>query len=111
MLQVQRITVVTPEFSEPLLNQEVSIDSKIRQSMGFRSAGSTSFTCRFEKDVLYPGEQINLTLLIDNTKCSCKIDKYKIKLLRRTQVFNLKTNKPIYTNDFILVSEKMESKC
>ena len=79
--------------------------------MGFRSAGSTSFTCRFEKDVLYPGEQINLTLLIDNTKCSCKIDKYKIKLLRRTQVFNLKTKSPIYTNDCILVSEKMNAKC
>lgn len=26
-------------------------------------------------------------------------------------MFNIKTTKPIYTNDFILCSEKMESKC
>ena len=48
---------------------------------------------------------------IDNSKCSKKIEKYKIKLLRRTQVFNLKNDKPIYTNDFIVCSEKMESLC
>lgn len=30
MLQVKRITVVTPEFSEPLLNQEVGMSAKIR---------------------------------------------------------------------------------
>ena len=74
-------------------------------------AGTCSYTCKFEKDVLYPNETIKLEVHIDNSKCSKKIDKYKIKLLKRTQVYNLKTTKPIYTNDFILCSEKMESKC
>jgi len=110
MLHCRRITVITPEFSEPLLNQEIRVASKIR-SMGLMGSGTCEYTVKFEKDVLYPKDVIKLQVDINNEKCSKKIDKYKIKLLRRTQVFNLKTTKPIYTNDFILVSEKMESSC
>lgn len=110
MLHCRRITVITPEFSEPLLNQEIRVASKIR-SMGLMGSGTCEYTVKFEKDVLYPKDIIKLQVEINNEKCSKKIDKYKIKLLRRTQVFNLKTTKPIYTNDFILVSEKMESSC
>ena len=62
-------------------------------------AGNTKYTCTFDKDVLYPKDTVKMTVHIDNTKCSKKIDKYKIKLLRRTQVINLKSKKPIYTND------------
>jgi sporulation-control protein spo0M len=79
--------------------------------MGLMSSGTCEYTVKFEKDVLYPRDVIKLKVDINNTKCSKKIDKYKIKLLRRTQVFNLKTNKAIYTNDFILVSEKLDSNC
>lgn len=79
--------------------------------MGLFSAGSCKFTCSFERDMLFPGDQLNLNLTIDNSKCSSKIDKYKIKLLRRTQVFNPGQAKPIYTNDVIMVSEKMDAKC
>jgi len=67
--------------------------------MGVMSAGTCKYVCKFEKDVLFPKETINLDIDIDNTKCSKKIEKYKIKLLRRTQVFNIKTSKAIYTND------------
>lgn len=75
-------------------------------------AGTCQYVCTFEKDVLYPNDSIKLEVNVDNSLCSKKIDKYKIKLLRRTQVFNLKVNgKPIYTNDCILISEKIDSKC
>jgi len=67
--------------------------------------------CTFDKDVLYPKDTLQVTVAVDNTKCSKKIEKYKIKLIRRTQVFNLKTSKPIYTNDQIVISEKYEAKC
>ena len=110
MIHTRRITIVTPEFSAPIMNQEIEVTSKIK-SMGLMGAGVCSYTCKFEKDVLYPKDSINLEVEIDNSKCSKKIEKYKIKLLRRTQVFNLKTSKAIYTNDQILVSEKTESKC
>ena len=79
--------------------------------MGIMGAGECKYTCKFEKDVLYPNEVIKLEVFIDNSKCSKKIEKYKIKLLKRTQTFNLKNNKPVYTNDYILCSEKMESNC
>ena len=79
--------------------------------MGLMGNGTCAYVCNFEKDVLYPNDKIKLTVDIDNQKCKASIEKYKIKLMRRTQVFNLKTNKAIYTNDFILVSEKMQSKC
>lgn len=84
----QRITVITPEFTEPILNQEIKISSKIKG--GLLGAGTCSYVAKFEKDVLYPKEIIKLNCEIDNSKCSKKIDKYKIKLLKRTQVFNLK---------------------
>jgi hypothetical protein len=59
MMTVRRITVITPEFSEPLLNQEITISSKIK-SMGLMGAGSCQYTVKFEKDVLYPNEEIKL---------------------------------------------------
>lgn len=83
MFQSKRITVITPEFIAPILNQKVEVSSKIK-SMGLMGAGTCSYTCKFEKDVLYPKEIINLVVDIDNSKCTKKIDKYKIKLLRRT---------------------------
>ena len=48
------------------------------------STGECSYTCTFEKDVLYPDEMIKLKVEVDNTKCTKKIEKYKVKLLRRT---------------------------
>jgi hypothetical protein len=98
MMQTKRITLITPEFSQSIFNQKIDVASKIK-SMSLMGAGNCKYTCTFEKDVLYPKDQVKLTVDIDNTKCSKKIDKYKIKLLRRTQVINLKSCKPIYTND------------
>lgn len=110
MVDVRRITILTPEFSEPLQDQEICKTSKIK-TMGLMSAGSCTYKCKFEKDVLYPNNTLKLTVEIDNTACSKKIEKYKIKLIRRTQVFDVQTSKPLYTNDQIIVSEKMMSKC
>ena len=98
MITFKRITVITPEFSAPILNQEIKISSKVK-TMGIMGAGNCSYVCKFEKDVLYPKDTIKLKVNIDNTGCSKKVEKYKIKLLRRTQVFNPKNSKPIYTND------------
>ena len=83
MIHRRRLTIITPEFAAPMMNQEVSVSSKVK-SMGLMGAGVCSYVCTFEKDVLYPKENINLKVNIDNSKCSKKIDKYKIKLLRRT---------------------------
>ena len=103
--------MVTPEFSEPILDQKITIGpSKIR-SVGIFSSGTCKFTCKFAKDVLMPNESINLVVDIDNSACSKKIEKYKIKLLKRTQVLNVKNRKPIYTNDQVLTNEKIVSKC
>ena len=52
--------------------------------MGIMGSGTCAYTCKFEKDVLYPNEVLKLTLDIDNSKCSKKVEKYKVKLLRRT---------------------------
>jgi sporulation-control protein spo0M len=52
--------------------------------MGFMGSGTCEYTATFEKDVLFPKDTIKLTVDINNEKCSKKIDKYKIKLLRRT---------------------------
>lgn len=43
---------------------------------------------KLEKDVLYPTEFVNLKIDMDNTKCSKKISFYKVKILRRTQLFD-----------------------
>ena len=59
MLHCRRITVITPEFSEPLLNQEINVTSKIK-SMGLMGSGPCSYTVKFEKDVLWPKDVIKL---------------------------------------------------
>ena len=61
----RRITVITPEFSDPLLNQQIKIESKIK-SMGLMGNGTCAYICKFEKDVLYPNDKIKLTVDIDN---------------------------------------------
>lgn len=83
MLFTRRITVITPEYSKPILNQKVSVSSKVK-SMSLMGAGTCSYVCTFEKDILYPKDSISLTVEVDNSKSSKKIEKYKIKLLRRT---------------------------
>ena len=110
LLQVRRITIITPEYSEPITNQEIKISSKIK-SMGLMGSGTCSYLCKFEKDVLYPGEIIKLSIDVDNSGCSKKIEKYKIKLIKRTLAFNIQNSKPIYQNDQILVADKIEAKC
>ena len=84
----RRITMVTPEYSEALKDQEIKISSKIK-AMGLMGSGHCTYTCKFEKDVLYPNDTMKIEVDVDNSQCSKKIEKYKIKLLRRTQAFNL----------------------
>lgn len=83
MLHVKRITILTPQHSLPLLNQELSISSKIKQ-MGLKSTGTCTYKVKVEKDVLFPNEAIKLEIFIDNSNCTKKVDFYKIKLLKRT---------------------------
>ena len=52
--------------------------------MGFFGGGSCEYKVKFDKDVVYPGDVMKIDLAIDNSKCSKKIEKHKIKLLRRT---------------------------
>ena len=52
--------------------------------MMMMSSGTCSFTCKFDKDVCFPGDILKVQVDVDNSKCSKKIEKYKIKLLRRT---------------------------
>ena len=83
MVCVKRITIVAPLFAEPLLNQEISVDGKIKK-MGIFGGGTFEYKVKFDKDVVYPGDNVKIDLTIDNSKCSKKIEKHKIKLLRRT---------------------------
>lgn len=83
MLHVQRLTIITPEFSEPLINIETKIESKIK-AFKIMSAGICKYTCILSKDVLYPKDVLKLTIDIDNTKCTKKIDFIKFKIVRRT---------------------------
>ena len=72
MQALKRITVITPDFSEPILNQEIKMSSKIKK-MGVVGAGKCSYVAKLEKDVLYPNEFVNLKIDMDNTQCSKKI--------------------------------------
>ncbi len=101
MVCVKRVTIIAPLFAEPLLNQEITVDGKIKK-MGIFGGGSCEYKVKFDKDVVNPGESVKIDLSIDNSKCSKKIEKHKIKLLRRTQFFKLTTSRPIYTNDSLI---------
>ena len=89
----------------------MKLTGKIRSAIGLWGVGSCTYTCNLEKDILYPGEPIKLHVKIDNSACKKKIGHYRVKLLRRTQVFDTDSKKPIYTNDCIVVSEKIDAVC
>ena len=65
MEHVRRLTIITPEFSEPLLNQQIKVASKVK-AMSILGNGTCQYICKFEKDVLYPNDKIKLTVDIDN---------------------------------------------
>lgn len=81
------------------------------------SKGICKYVCTLEKDVLYPNELVKLTLDVDNSQCSTKVDNYKIKLLRRTEGFDNNATKEgqkqkiVYTNDCVVFSQAFEAKC
>lgn len=116
MVYTKRVTIITPEFSEPLLNQQYETEAKIKK-LGLMSQGDCKYCCTLEKDVLYPNDVVKLTLDVDNSQCSKKVDNYKIKLLRRTEAFDLEKpkegqkQKVIYTNDCVIFSQAFEAKC
>ena len=48
---------------------------------------------------------------MDNSKCSKRIDKYKLKLIRSLQVYKLNQPKPFFTANSDVVSIKQSSQC
>jgi len=83
MVCIKRVTIIAPLFVEPLLNQEISVDGKIKK-MGIFGGGTCEYKVKFDKDVVNPGDYVKIYISIDNSKCSKKIEKHKIKLLRWT---------------------------
>ena len=68
--------------------------------MGLLSGGTCEYTCTFEKNIFFPNDDIKLTIKIDNSKCSKKIEKYKVKFIKQIIVNNDENvNKPLYVND------------
>lgn len=57
----------------------------IKSNVGFKLFGSTESTCevKFTKNQYYPGEQVEIWLDCDNTKCDKKVKSYKFKLFRQ----------------------------
>ena len=51
----RRITVLTPEFSPPIYEQQMKVNNKIK-SMGIFNHGKCTLTSVLYKDVLYPKE-------------------------------------------------------
>jgi sporulation-control protein spo0M len=88
MLHVRRLTMVAPELSQPVLDQEIYQSGKIRKFAGLWGVGTCEVTATFTRDILYPEQQVQVHINVDNSACKVKVDKYRVKLLRRTQVFN-----------------------
>ena len=88
MLHVRRLTIVAPEQSQPVLDQEIYQSGKIRKFAGLWGVGTCEVTATFARDILYPEQQVQVHVNVDNSACKVKVDKYRVKLLRRTQVFN-----------------------
>ena len=56
----------------------------IRSKVGLKLFGSTESTCevKFNKNQYYPGDEVDIWLDCDNTKCDKKVRSYKFKLFR-----------------------------
>ena len=127
METARRITVLAPEFSPPIYEQEMKVNNKIK-SMGILSYGNCALTSVLYKDVLFPKEPISLRSCVDNQKCKRNILKYTVRILRRIQVFGDNKDKienekktpipndknkvkPLYFTDHTVYQQEIKSNC
>ena len=78
----RRLSVLTPEFSPPIYDQQVFLKQGLRK-MGIFNYGTSSVTCVLQKDVLYPKEILSLQAWIDNSQCNKPVKQCTARLLRR----------------------------
>ena len=75
-------------------------------------AASVSAHISIEKDVFHPGELMNISIDIDNSKCSKNVKSYKFKLARRYECFQGNAMKiPMLTKEEYLQEIKTDGGC
>ena len=75
-------------------------------------ASDVSAAISIEKDVFQPGELINITVDIDNTKCRKKVKSYKFKLSRRYECYPGSGDKtPLLRQEEYLSEHKTDGGC
>lgn len=99
---------MTPEFCEPIWNQQLVVKQNIRRLKVF-GQGACIMTCVLEKDILYPRDSINLQVYLDNSKCKRKVEKYTVRFVKRVQFFE--KNKIVFLNDEIFHEKVVKAKC
>ena len=86
--------------------KEISMSSDVGGFMGMFTDKSTSKIV-FPKNNFHFGEKTNILFLIDNTGCSKKVDKVKVKLYRRITTRTTVIFSPtVAVNDCYVVSQK-----
>ena len=61
------------------------------------SQGKCTVRCTLKRDVLLPGENIEIEAEVDNQHCSRKVERYTFRLVRRILVMEPGKPKPLYT--------------
>ena len=101
------------------MNAESPSDAHLSKSMHVKVAGvaglgssDVSAHVSIEKDVFQPGELINITVDVDNSKCRKRVKSYKFKLNRRYECYQGNGVKaPILTKEEYLSEHKTDGGC
>lgn len=75
------------------------------------SQGKCTVKCTLKRDVLIPGQKIELEAEIDNQHCSRKVLRYTFCLLKRILVMEPGKSKPLYQKDRVLIEEQSGATC
>ena len=75
------IVIAQPNIREPQRNISETLTSEIGGFIGIGKTTSTS-TIMLSKDQFFAGEQLNVTIDCDNSRCSKAIKSFKIKVQR-----------------------------
>lgn len=79
-----KIFIAKPQIAAPVVNLQLEIKQRVGGLMGLCQTEFTA-TIIFSKNQFYVGEQAQVRIVCDNSKCSKDIRCFKIKLLRNFQ--------------------------
>jgi hypothetical protein len=104
--QAKEIQIFRPKMVIPI--SDTLKNSMVMKVGGLMGLGGSVSTCDviFEKNTYYPGEQVNVKVICDNSQCTTGVKSFKIKFKRKVFAAGSRLSSFAERDDMIIKSSK-----